>query len=127
MSKYKTVFTPEATPPGGHYSQAVIVGELIFVSGQLGFRPGSTDPESVSIEQQTKNCLANIENILVASGSGLDRVVKTTVYISDMALWPRVNATYAEVFGDLKPARAVVPSGKLHYSFDVEIEAIATT
>ena len=119
------VETSDATAPGGHYSQAVIVNDLIFVSGQLGFKPGSSEPIVGTIEEQTKNCLANVEQILLSSKSGLEGVIKTTIYISDVALWPEVNRVYADYFGDHRPARAIVPCNKLHYGFDVEIEAIA--
>jgi len=125
MSSYTTVFTDTATPPGGHYSQAVSHNGLVYISGQLGFEPGTSEPGNYSVEQQTKHCIKNLENILLAAGSDLGKVLKTTVYISDVALWPRVNAAYAEAFGDLKPARAIVPCNTLHHGFEVEIEAIA--
>ncbi len=119
------IFTANATPPGGHYSQAVTHGGLIYVSGQLGFEAGSTEPIVGTIEEQTKNCIANMEAILKAAGSDLSKVIKTTVYVSHVDHWPAANAAYAECFGDHKPARAIVPCGKLHHGFDVEIDAIA--
>ena len=121
------VITKHATAAGGHYSQAVTYQELIFVSGQLGFKPGSSEPVVGSVEEQTRHCLANLEQILLAADSSLGRVIKATIYISDVELWPLVNHVYAEVFGDHKPARAIVPCNKLHHGFDVEIEAIATS
>lgn len=121
----KPVTAPAATPPGGHYSQAVIHGGLVYVSGQLGFAPGSTTPDLVSVDQQVRNCLGNLSAILEAAGSSLSQVIRTTVYISDVALWPKVNATYASVFGDHKPARTIVPCNTLHHGFQVEIDAIA--
>ncbi|NQW00908.1 MAG: RidA family protein [Rhodospirillales bacterium] len=121
----KTILTENATRPGGHYSQAIVHAGLVYVSGQLGFAPGSTEPQAVSVEQQVRNCLANMAAILEAADSGLDRVIKTTVYISDVALWPEVNAVYGSVFGDHKPARTIVPCNTLHHGFQVEIDAIA--
>jgi len=121
----KPIYTPKATAPGGHYAQAVNVGELIFVSGQLGFQPGTSDPIVGTIEEQTQCCLANLKQILLAANSDLDHVIKTTVYISDVAHWPLVNRVYADIFGEHKPARAIVPCNKLHHGFDVEIDAIA--
>ena len=121
-----SITTDEATAPGGHYSQAVECNNLIFVSGQLGFKPGDSNPTIVSVEEQTINCLLNIEKILLAANSNLKNVIKTTIYISDVELWPTVNAIYADIFGEHKPARAIVPCNKLHHGFDVEIEAIAT-
>ena len=120
------IATDKATAPGGHYSQAVAFGDLIYISGQLGFKPGSTEPVVGTVEQQTQHCLDNLKQILLAANSDLNHVIKTTVYISNVAYWPRVNQLYAEVFGDHKPARAIVPCNLLHHGFDVEIEAIAT-
>ena len=121
------IATDKATAAGGHYSQAVAFQGLIFVSGQLGFPPGSTVPTVGSVEEQTRNCLENLRQILLASGSDLSRIIKTTIYISDVAHWPLVNGVYSEVLQAHKPARAIVPCNKLHHGFDVEIEAIATS
>ncbi len=120
------ITTDKATAPGGHYSQAVECNNLIYVSGQLGFKPGSSDPVVGTVEEQTTNCLLNLEQILLAANSDLKHVIKTTIYISDVELWPTVNRIYAGIFADHKPARAIVPCNKLHHGFDVEIEAIAT-
>jgi 2-iminobutanoate/2-iminopropanoate deaminase len=121
----KPVTAPAATPPASHYAQAVIHGGLVYVSGQLGFAPGTSNPELVSVDQQVRNCLGNIAAILEQAGSSLDQVIRATVYISDVALWPEVNATYASVFGDHKPARTIVPCNTLHHGFQVEIDVIA--
>jgi 2-iminobutanoate/2-iminopropanoate deaminase len=80
-----------------------------------------------SVEEQTEQALENVAAILLAAGSGVDHVLKTTVYVADISLWGRVNAVYAEFFGDHRPARAVVPTKELHHGFVVEIEAIAAT
>jgi len=119
------VQTERASPPGGHYSQAIRHGDVVYVSGQLGFAPGSTDPVVGSVETQTRNCLANVAAILEAAGSRLDKTLKMTVYVSDGALWPEVNAVYADVMGDHRPARAIVPCNTLHHGFQIEIDAIA--
>ncbi|MDB9999657.1 Rid family detoxifying hydrolase [Porticoccaceae bacterium] len=120
------IVTNRATAPGGHYSQAMAFQGLIFVSAQLGFMPGRDQPLVGSVEEQTKHCLENLRQILLAAGSDLNHVIKTTIYVSNVDYWPRVNQVYAEVFGTHKPARAIVPCNPLHHSFDVEIEAIAT-
>ncbi len=122
----KEIYTNNASRPGGHYSQAVEHNGLIFVAGQL---PITASGEKItgSIEEQTKQVLKNLEEILKAAGCGLDNVLKTTVYISDMNLWGRVNGVYAEHFGEHCPARAVVPTRELHYGFLVELEAVAYT
>jgi reactive intermediate/imine deaminase len=125
MPDIKTVLTPAAPRPAGHYSQAVVHNGLIYVAGQLPLDPGSASREVGTIEDQTRQVLANVRAILDAAGSGLDRVLQMTVYISDIELWGRFNAVYLEVMGDHKPARAVVPVNALHYGYHVEVQAIA--
>lgn len=119
------ITTKDAPLPGGHYSQAIGTGELLFVAGQLPIDPETGEKELGSIEAQARRCLENLRAILRAGRSDLDRVVKTTVYVADIALWARVNDVYAETFGEHRPARAVVPVPALHHGFLVEIEAIA--
>lgn len=120
-----TVLTPNAPPPGGHYSQAVVYNGLVFVSGQLAIDPKSGERLTGSIEQQTEQCLKNIGEILKAAGSDLSRVLKMTIYVSDMEMWSAVNEVYSRIMGEHRPARAVIPVKELHYGFKIEIEAIA--
>ena len=120
-----TISTPSAPQPAGHYAQAIRHNGMVYVAGQLPIDPQTGDKQVGSIEQQTRQALTNLAEILKAAGSGLDRVVKTTVYISDISLWGRVNTVYADFFGDHRPARAVVPTRELHFGFQIEIEAIA--
>jgi reactive intermediate/imine deaminase len=122
--KMKAIFAPNAPPAGGHYSHAIVHSGLAFVSGQLPTVPGSTDRTVGSIEQQTEQTLRNVEAVLEAAGSSLAKCVQMTIYISEMELWGRVNAAYAKVMGESKPARAVVPVGALHYGYQIEIQAI---
>lgn len=117
------VMSREAPAPGGHYSQAIVAGGTVYVSGQLGVLRGQ-DP-SRSLREQTLFALASIEAILKPAGCDRTRVAKTTLYISDIAGWDEVNAAYADFFGDHRPARSVVPTGPLHFGARVEIEAIA--
>ena len=121
----RMISTPDAPSPAGHYSQAIVYGDTVYVSGQLAVNLTTGEKGVGSIEEQTRLTLRNIEQILLSAGSDLDHVIKTTAYISDVELWGGVNAAYAEVFGDHRPARAVVPSRDLHYGCLVEIEAIA--
>ena len=121
----RTISTPDAPPPAGHYSQAVVYGDTVYVSGQLAVNLATGEKGVGSIEEQTRLALLNIEQILLSAGSDLNHVIKTTAYVSDVELWGGVNQAYAEVFGDHRPARAVVPSRDLHYGCLVEIEAIA--
>jgi len=121
----KEIFTNDAPSPAGHYSQAVEYQGLIYVSGQLPVNPESKEKNIGSIEEQTEQVLANLDAILKSGNSSKNQVIKVTVYISDIALWARVNSVYARFFGDHRPARAVVPTRELHFGFQIEIEAIA--
>jgi 2-iminobutanoate/2-iminopropanoate deaminase len=120
-----TISTPNAPKPAGHYSQAIVHGNTVYVSGQLPIDPKTGEKRVGSIEEQTEQALKNVSEILQAANSDLSQVLKTTVYVSDIALWNRVNAVYARFFGEHRPARAVVPTRDLHYGFQIEIEAVA--
>ena len=121
----EVISTPNAPKPAGHYSQAIVHNNLVYVSGQLPLDPKTGEKRIGSIEEQTEQALKNLSEILKAAGSNLNRVMKTTVYISDIELWDRVNAVYSRFFGEHRPARAVVPTRNLHFGFQIEIEAIA--
>lgn len=120
----QVIDTPNAPTPAGHYSQAIVHGGLVYVAGQLPIREGKPIAEA-SVAEQTELALRNVEAILEAAGSGLDRVLRMTVYVPDVALWGDINAAYARVMGDHKPARVVVPTRDLHHGVLVEIDAIA--
>ena len=111
--------------PQGHYSPGLVAGGLVFVSGQLPSDPATGQMVSGGIEAQTERALRNVELILQAAGSSLDRVASMTIYISDGDLWGAVNGVYARVMGSHRPARAVVPVNDLHYGALIEIQAIA--
>lgn len=122
----KKIVTNEAPKPSGHYSQAIVYNDIMYVSGQLPIVPGkNVQTPPGSIEEQTTQALRNLEAILTAGGSGLSRVLKTTIYISDISLWNTVNQIYSDFFGDHRPARAVVPTRELHFGYQIEIDAIA--
>lgn len=121
----RLISTPDCPPPAGHYSQGVVHGGLVYVSGMLAVDPKSGEKRLGSAAEQTRLALTNVDAVLRAAGSNRDRVLKCTCYVADIALWPEVNAAYAEFFGDHKPARAVVPTRELHYGFLVEIECVA--
>jgi len=125
MMDIEYIQIPNAPAPVGHYSPAVIHNGLIFVSGQLPINPQTEEKITGSIEAQTRQVLVNISEILKAAGSDLSRVLKMTVYVSDISLWGAVNGVYGEVMGEARPARAVVPTKELHYGFLIEIDAIA--
>ena len=124
-SQLKTITTDKAAAPLGHYSQAVVHNGLVYVSGQLAIDPNNPDRQITSIQEEAELTLQNVQEVLRASGSELDKVLKATIYISDIGLWADVNAVYAKVFGDHKPARAAVPTKDLPRGFRVEIEVIA--
>ncbi len=121
----ETILTGKAPAPGGHYSQAVVHAGLVYVSGTLPLDPANGQPVTGEIEAQAERALENLKAILEAAGSGLDCVLKVTVYVSDMALWARFNTVYARYFGEHKPARTVAPVNALHYGCLVEMDAIA--
>lgn len=107
----KTISTDDALKPSGHYSQAVTHNGLVNVSGQLPFDWQTGKPIHGDASTQGAAALANLKRMFDTSGSGMDRVLKCTVYVSDMSFWPDVNAMYAQFFGKHKPATAIVPTG----------------
>ena len=118
--------TDSAPAPVGPYSQAVRAGEWIFASGQIPLDPATGELVGGEIEDEARQVLANLAAVLEAGGSGLDRVVRATVYLTDLSLFPRVNAVYAEAFhADPAPARATVEVAALPLGARVEIDAIA--
>lgn len=121
----ETIHTPHAPAPAGHYSQAVVHDGFVFVAGQLAIDPNDRDRPVGPIAEQAEQALRNVAAILDAAGSGLDRVVQMTVYVSDISLWGEVNEVYARVMGEHRPARAIVPTRDLHHGYQIEIQAIA--
>lgn len=97
------------------------------MSGQLSIDPHTGEKRIGTIEEQTEVALNNVAEILKAANSDLSHVLKMTVYVADIELWSAVNTVYARVMGEHRPARAVIPTGRLHYGFLIEIEAIAAT
>lgn len=120
-----SIETRDAPTAAGHYSQAIVHNGVVYVAGQLPIDPHDRSRPLGSIEEQTERTLRNLEAILIAAGSSLDRVLQMTIYISDIDLWGGVNTAYARVMGSHKPARAVVPVKELHYGYQIEIQAIA--
>jgi 2-iminobutanoate/2-iminopropanoate deaminase len=126
----KSVVRTEAAPApfqGAPYSQAIKSAGLVFVSGQLGLRPGESEMVGDGIEEQTEQVFANLRAILEEAGSGLERLVKTTVYLADLGDFAAMNEVYARHVGEEPPARATVEVAALPSGAKVEIEAIATT
>ena len=122
----KAVKTDGAPAPVGPYSQAVVHQGLVFASGQIPLDPQSGELVAGSIEDQTTRVIANLRAVIEAAGSDLTRVVRTTVYVTDLSLFARVNAVYAAHFtGTPAPARATVEVAALPLGAQVEIDAIA--
>ena len=121
----QTISTSDAPPPAGHYEQARVHDGLVYVSGQLPIDPTDGTHRNGAIEEQAQQALENVAAVLRAADTDLNHVVKVTVYVSDIALWDQVNDVYASVFGEHRPARAVVPTRELHHGFKVEVEAVA--
>jgi len=125
----KTVVRTESAPApfqGAPYSQAIRSGGFVFVSGQLALKPGSKELSGGSIEEQTEQVLANLRAILEEAGSGLDRLVKTTVFLQNLDDFQGMNSVYAKHVGDHPPARSTVEVARLPSGALVEIEAIAS-
>ncbi len=120
----ETIFTDKAPQPVGPYSQAVKVGKLVFTSGQIGIDP-VTGELLDGIEAQTEQIFKNLAAVLAAAGSGLDRVVKALVFITDMNEFSRVNAVYSRFFKEPLPARSTVAVAALPKGALVEVEVIA--
>ncbi|MEP7290259.1 MAG: RidA family protein [Chloroflexota bacterium] len=116
------ILTDKAPRPGGAYSQAIRAGDFVFVAGQGGKNP-ATGITGETIEQQTAQTLENIKSILEAAGANMSQVVKSTVHLTDLTLFPRFNAVYAEYFPDPKPVRTTVGSQLI--SILVEIDVVA--
>jgi 2-iminobutanoate/2-iminopropanoate deaminase len=127
MEGKTAVRTEEAPAPfqGAPYSQAIRAGDLVFVSGQLALRPGSSELAGEGIAEQTEQVFANLRAILEAAGSGLERIVKTTVFLVDLGDFQAMNEVYARHVGDTPPARSTIEISSLPSGARVEIEAIA--
>lgn len=123
----KSVVTSNAPRAIGPYSQAVIAGNLVFCSGQIPLDPKTMEIVGDTITEQTNRVFMNLAGLLEAAGSGLQKVVKTTVYLKDMSEFTAMNAEYARHFGDHRPARAAVEVARLPKDVRIEIDAIALT
>ena len=124
----KAVVRTEAAPApfqGAPYSQAIRVDDFVFVSGQLALRPGESEFAGETIQEQTEQIFANLGAILEEAGSGLDRLVKTTVFLVDLGDFAGMNEVYARHVGEVPPARSTVEISALPSGALVEIEAIA--
>ena len=122
----RAVLTPGAPAPVGPYSQAIVAGGFVFASGQIPLDPASGKLIEGEFEAQVERVLDNLRAVLEAAGASLDSVVRTNVFLTDLALFPRLNAVYGRYFtSDPKPARSTIGVAALPLGSRVEIEAIA--
>jgi reactive intermediate/imine deaminase len=121
----RTVDPSTLPPPGGHYSHAVVANGLVFVSGQLPVTAAGEKLADAPFDEQVRQVLANLQAVLQAAGSSVAQLVQVRVYVDDIANWLRFNELYAQWAGAARPARAVVPTGPLHFGLKVEVEAVA--
>ena len=125
MSDLKMISTPDAPDAIGPYSQAVVVDDWVFLSGQIPIDPATGELIEGDVAAQTHRVMKSLVAVLEEAGSSLSKVVKTTCYLSDMGNFAEMNAVYAEYFGDHRPARATVQAAGLPKAVDVEIDVIA--
>jgi 2-iminobutanoate/2-iminopropanoate deaminase len=124
-STLAAISTDDAAPAGGHYSQGVRHGDLIYVSGQLPIAPDGTHHSEADFEQQARLAIRNMIAVVEAAGGSAATLLKVTIYLVGVGNWPRFNTVYAEILGDARPARSVVPVPELHYGYLVEVDAVA--
>lgn len=127
MTSRKAIISTRLGKPRGAYSHAVKVGDLIFLAGQVAVDPDTGKPVKGGVKAQTRRVLENIKEVLKESGSSLDKVVSTTVYVADIKYWDDMNEEYAKYFRRSPPARATVEAKLASPGFLVEIQATAAT
>ena len=120
----KGIFPSTLAKPMGHYSPAVVHNGFVFVSGQL---PADNEGNVIlgTVEGQTLLCLKRISTILKSANSSVSKILKVNIFVEDISDWSKINAVFAEFFGEHRPARIVAPAGKLNYGCAVEIDCIA--
>lgn len=121
----ETISTASAPAALGPYSQALKAGGFVWCSGQIPIDPATNTITAQTIEEQTRQSIANLKSVLEAAGTSLKNVVKTTVFIKDMNDFAALNKVYAEMFGETKPARSCVEVARLPKDVKVEIECVA--
>lgn len=125
MMTLNAIRTDQAPAAIGPYSQAIVAGDVVYTAGQVPLDPSSGEIVGSTIEEQTARVLESLAAILEAAGASLKTVIKTTVFLSDMAEFAAMNEVYARCFGDHKPARSTVQAARLPKDVKVEIEAVA--
>lgn len=121
----RVIHTEKAPKAIGPYSQSISIGNMVYTAGQVGLDPATMELVPGGIEEQTRQVLANLKNVLDASGTNFGNVIKTTVFLQDMGDFAKMNAIYAEEFNENPPARSTVAVAGLPKGALVEIECIA--
>lgn len=124
MAERTPIATDDAPPAAGPYSQAVAHGDLLFCSGQVALVPGGGDRLAEPVGVQARQCLENLDAVCRAAGTSLDRAVKVTVFLTDIATWGELNEVYAGFFPADPPARSAIGVAALPAGAAVEVEAI---
>lgn len=126
MAMKRTIISTAAAPAAvGPYSQAVRIGDLVYTAGQIPLDPATGSMVPGGIEEQTRQVLNNMSAVLEAAGSGMDRIVKMTVFMTDLGQFAQMNAVYAEFFPGDPPARSAIEVSALPLGADIEMEAVA--
>ncbi|MEH6630112.1 MAG: Rid family hydrolase [Halopseudomonas aestusnigri] len=121
------ITSKKAAAPLGHYAQAVLCHDILYLSLQLGITPENSSLPPGDVSHQTNQALDNVSEILLAGNSRLSQLIKVNIYLSDIKHWEVVDKIYRQRLGDHTPARSVIPCSKLHLGYDVGFEAIAQT
>lgn len=121
------ITSKKAAAPLGHYAQAVLCHDILYLSLQLGIAPENSSLPAGDITHQTNQALDNVSEILLAGKSRLSQLIKVNIYLSDIKHWEIVDEIYRQRLGDHPPARSVIPCSKLHLGYDVGFEVIAQT
>ncbi|WCT78306.1 RidA family protein [Novosphingobium humi] len=119
------ILTDQAPAPAGHYAQAIRAGDTLYVSGQLPIRADKAPLEDMGFAAQARQAIANMLAILEAADGTPEDLCRVTAYIVGVENWPEFNRVYADMLGEARPARTVVPVPELHYGYLVEIDAVA--
>lgn len=124
-TKHLAIATDQAPRPGGHYSQGILAGDWLFVSGQLPIDPDGTVHNTATFADQADLAIANALAVVRAAGKTPEQVAKATLYVAGIGNWGEANAAFARAFGDHRPARSIVPVPELHFGVLIEVELIA--
>ncbi len=116
---------PNLPEPKGHYVHAVRHGETLYVSGHLPVAEDGSHKADASFAEQARQVMRNVLAVLEGAGTAPDKLLKVTVYLVDVAHWPEFDTIFAEILGEVRPARVVVPVPELHYGYLLEVEAVA--